>query len=456
MVGPAYEPPANPEEGNWFGGAPEEAHSRPAPIVTQWWKTFDAPLLHDLLVQAEQENLSVRIAARHIIKARGILEAAESGFYPAVSAQASYDRMRRSANSEFGQFPGIDLKRETWQTGFDASWEVDLFGRVRRQLEAGEAILQATVYGRLDTLVSVQAETARVYMELRAAQALIDIIDRQAKLQKETARLIEQQVEYGQASEALLVRSMALTMRTRSRLPQARARAKAAVYALSVLVGKSFDELAPLLNTRVPLPVLQDPVKIGLRSDLLRRRPDIRQAERRLAARNAELGAAIANLFPSVSLTGSLGFESLQFDTLFDGASRTWLVNPVINIPIFNQGKIRAQIAIAEADRQIAFLDYEKTVKRALREAQDALTWYAENLDSLAWRKKALAYTEKRTGLALLRFEAGEDSRLDLHDAQQQLLQSRQAVIESHLAALKSLIGLYKSLGGGWLNGQSD
>lgn len=450
-VGPDYKGPPEIDIDNWFVEKSEKDRSLQQPIDPLWWKNFNDSILDDLLILIAQENYSLRIAVAQIERVRGVLHAAQAGFFPALSGEASYQRSRRSENSEFGQFPGIDINNETWQAGFDASWELDLFGRTRRQVESGEAVLDAAVYGRHEALISIQAEAARIYMEFRAAQALTNIAINQAQLQEETVELVEKQVNEGQASEYELARIQALAIRTRSQIPQSRAQAKTAVYGLALLAGKTPEALTFLLETEVSLPVVKDPVRVGLPSEMLRRRPDIRQAERMLAARNADIGAAIANLFPSVSLTGRIGFESLSFGNLIDTASRTWLVNPSIEIPIFNRGELRAQIAIAEADERIALLQYEQAVYTALQEAQETLTHYAENLDSLALQQKSLAHTAKMERLANIRYKAGEDDLLNLSDAQEQLLRSEQEVVNTRLAALTALIRLYKALGGGWM-----
>ncbi len=311
--------------------------------------------------------------------------------------------------------------------------------------------MAATVYTLQDTLITAQAETARAYMELRAAQQLTEIAKAQAQLQEKTASLVEKQLQKGQASEYQLARIKALAINTRAQIPQSRARAKAAVYALGFLTGQPPEQLLPLLEEQQSLPELNDPVHIGMRADMLRRRPDVKIAERNLAARTAEVGAAMADLFPSVSLTGRAGFESLQQQTLFDAASRTWLINPAINIPIFNRGEIRANIKIAEADQDIARIEYEQAVSAAMREAQESLTTYAESLDALSWQYQALEQTQKMQDLANIRYQKGEDDLLDLSDAQERLLESRQAVVNTKLMALNNLIALYKALGGGWL-----
>ncbi|MGB3224802.1 MAG: efflux transporter outer membrane subunit, partial [Desulforhopalus sp.] len=438
-VGPDYQGPPEIDIDSWYLENPETDRSLRQPIDPLWWKNFNDPILDELLILIAQENYSLRIAVAQIERVRGALRVAQAGFFPALSGEASYQRSRRSENSEFGQFPGIDMNNETWQAGFDASWELDLFGRTRRQVESGEAMLDAAVYGRHDALISIQAEAARIYMEFRAAQALTNIAVKQAQLQEETAELIEKQVKEGQASEYQLARIQALATRTRSQIPQSRAQAKAAVYGLALLAGKPPEAMAYLLETEAPLPLVKDPVRVGLPSEMLRRRPDIRQAERMLAARNADIGAAIANLFPSVSLTGRIGFESQSFGNLIDTASRTWLVNPFIQIPLFNRGELRAQIAIAEADERIALLQYEQAVYSALQEAQESLTYYAENLDSLVLQQKSLTHTVKMEKLANIRYRAGEDDLLNLSDAQEQLLQSEQQVVKTRLAALTAL-----------------
>ncbi len=450
MVGPDYPGPPRVQVAQWLRGQTEAKSSRLEPVDQQWWKNFNDPVLHDLLVETARENYSVRLAAANIERARGVLDIARAGFFPAISGQAAYQHRRRSENSEFGQFPGISLETSTWTAGFDAGWELDLFGRIRRQAEAGEAAVEAAVYGAEDALVSVQAETARAYMELRAAQALTDIAVNQAELQEKTAELVAAQVEEGQASEYQLARITALAINTRSQVHHYRARAKAAVYALALLNGKPPEELIFLLGQEGVLPIVRDPVHIGLRSDILQRRPDIRQAERVLAARYAALGAAEGSLFPSVNLTGSIGLQSLDAGDFIDIASRTWMVTPSISIPIFNRGELRARVDIAEAEQKAAMLEYEQAVYAALEEVQRALSGYAEGLDSLALQEKALKHTVKMTELAEMRYRAGEDDFLNLSDARERLLQAEQGVVETRLATLNRLISLYKALGGGW------
>src|SRR5262250_215863 len=329
-VGPNYQNPDLPVPSTWIEAQQKGVQVRPTEL-TRWWTSFNDPLLDSLIERAVQSNLDLRIAEARIREARGTRVLAAAGFWPTVNVSSGYSWNRASANaigspSQNGGAvsvapSGARLEQNFYQTGFDASWEIDVFGGVRRSVEAADATLQATVEDRRDVLVTLLGEVARNYIDLRGFQRRLAVARDNLKTQQDTLELTQVRFKAGLASDLDVAQQEAQLNTTASQIPTLESSLKQAAYALDVLLALQPGALWDEVVKETEIPALPPEVLVGLPSDLLRRRPDIRRAERQLAAATAQVGAATADLFPKFSLTGIVGLQSISASNWFTGRS---------------------------------------------------------------------------------------------------------------------------------------
>jgi len=453
VVGPDYAEPKFTTEDNWFSSERAEAVvDERMPIQIDWWQVFNDPLLSKIIEQAAQNNLDIKIAEANIRKARAIRSGKGADYYPSI--ESSVDVMRESL-SENGRLPassipGIASNRTVYEAGFDASWELDFFGGTQRSVEAADARLDSAIESRRDIVLSILAETMRNYIELRGTQRRIVIMKQNIKLQKKTVEIVKQRYDFGDASEFELTRAEVQLRLTEASLPNLTADLRASAYRLTVLTGQEPQVLLEKLLETKPLPVPPDIVPVGLRSDILRRRPDIRLAERQLAAETADIGVATANLFPKFALTGTVGVESLSFGDLFQSTSTFWALGPLIRWPIFQGGAIRSQIAAEKVEAEAAAIAYERAVLTALTDAETALVRYGQELETRKRLNKAVDLNKHSAYLAKQRYRLGEDNILSVVDAEHELSRVEDKLVISETHTLINLVSLFKTLGGGW------
>ena len=303
-VGPDYTKPVR-EDSGWVNS------ENSGPIKTDWWNVFDDLILAELVEEVAADNQDIAIAEQRVREARALRRAADAAFLPSLGGQGSFRRSRQSLNNpNFIQVPGFDLipqSQSVYEAGFDASWELDLFGGNRRASEAAKARIEGATASKRDIVLSVIAETARNYIELRGNQARAMLLQRNAALQRQTYNLVKVRLESGLSREVDTLRAEAQLEETLSLIPNIEAEVRAAAYRLAVLTGREPQALLARLSGDKPLPVPDEIVPLGLKSDLLRRRPDIQVAERNLAATTADVGVAVADLYPSFNLTGTAG-----------------------------------------------------------------------------------------------------------------------------------------------------
>jgi NodT family efflux transporter outer membrane factor (OMF) lipoprotein len=444
-VGPDYQAPvaAVPAEWSRTGMGAEPAHQ------ADWWVTLQDPILTALEERAAQANLDLRLAAARVREARAARGIADASRLPMVGAQGGYTRTRLSPDSPIGPLiPNPNFG--DWVAGFDASWELDLFGRVRRSVEAADAELAATEEGARDVLVTVQAEVARDYIELRSAQQRLGIAEGTLASERDTLDLVQERSRAGLAADFDVTRAQAETSATEAELPRLREEITESVYAMGVLLGREPNALAEELRRPAPIPAVPERIAAGLPTDLLRRRPDIRQAERRLAAENARIGVAEADYFPRFDLKAGLGIEATRLAPLGEINSQDYSVGPSFGWAIFAAGKIRNHVRAQDAKRDEAEVAFEQSVLSALREVETALARYAAEAE----RRQALeatAASDRRTlELARERYRQGATDLLGVLDAQRLLFAARDALAQSYQATATDWVALYKSLGGGW------
>lgn len=445
-VGPDYKRPAMAVAPEWHVKADNGA------VDLAWWESFGDALLTQLIREATAGNLDVKEAEARLREARALHDAAEGGRLPQLNAAASITRNRISKNGQLpaGQIPGFDTRFPLFDVGFDASWEIDLWGHARRTAEAARARADAAEEARRAVLLQTAAEVARTYVELRGAQARLASARADADAQDSIARLIGERTRAGEAARFDLVRAQAQARSTRSAVPMLEAESRNAAYRLAVLTGRPPEALLDRLSAFAPRPTAPKRLLAGLRSDLLRRRPDIRRAERELAAATADVGVATADLFPRLSLLGSIGRQAQTGDDLTVSGSTRFQIGPSLHWPIFAGGTLRAQVRAAKARADAAGARYARAVLEALSDSESALNRYAATSAARADRDAARALSADALKLSTQRYKAGEDDLIVLLDAQLAYSQAEQQSIDAGTDELTSLIAAYKALGGGW------
>jgi NodT family efflux transporter outer membrane factor (OMF) lipoprotein len=447
MVGPDYREPVPVVSNRWQAGREPAAGLKsidPETLKT-WWKSFGDARLDHLMTQALSGNLDVKIALTRIDQARAQRRGTRAELFPEVNASANAGRFDNP-------LPGIvptSTRFNLFELGFDAFWEVDLFGRLRRRLEAATADLDAAAEDYAQSLVTLTADLARAYVEYRSLQDQLRITRSNLDTQQHTLRLTERQFEVGGGTRHDVVRARAQTETTAAQIPSLEAGLVATLRQLEVLVGRQPGALTADLDEPGPVPAAPGRELLASPSATIRYRPDLRVAERRLAAATALQGAAIAEWFPKLSLATFLGFRNTNLEDLFKSASFSYGVAGNLLQPLVNFGRIQAGIDLADAQQKEAYLAFEKAVLEALRETETALTRYLQ--EEVRRQTLALSVADQRESVRLsqLRYQEGVISFLDVLDAQRALYAAELELARSQAAASTNLIAVYKALGGG-------
>jgi outer membrane protein, multidrug efflux system len=453
VVGPDYHSSPARAPAAWVSPVPSAVTSGTA-TPSSWWASFNDAELESLIRRAAQTNLDLRMAQSRLQQARAVRGGRAADFWPSVDGSVSYVREKESENQPFfGALPlpaNFPFEYSVYQAGFDASWEIDLFGGKRRALEAATADWEGAIEARNDAVVSLLAEVARNYVELRGSQQRLEIARRDLKLQKEALELTRARLQGGVATELDVTRAAALLAGREAAIPPLETSLRAAMYGLAVLLGQQPGELVAELSPPVAVPRVPSEVPIGLPADLLRRRPDVRRAERQLAAETARIGVAKSDWFPKISLTGDAGIESVSLSKWFEPGSRFWSIGPSVQWPALDFGRVRAQVQAQTAVQEAALAAYQKAVLVSLQEAENAIVAYAQEQN----RHRALAdaVSENRRSLEMADslYKNGRVNFLDVLDARRSLYQSDDELALSDQTVSLDLIALYKALGGGW------
>ena len=455
-IGPDYQPPNQKPAADWVEPARLESDrfAQGVEVDPAWWTELGDPLLGEIIRTAIKENHDLQIARQRVQKARRLIGVAESGLLPHIGVSASSTQIEFSENfpvlESFFDRGQADPRQELFSAGFDAAWELDFFGGTRRRAEAAEARAEAAEEMRRGAVLTVVAEVAATYVDLQAARQQADIVLRQMELSDERIDLVRAGIASDVQSELDLTGALARRKALEARLPILRAAEAAAVYRMAVLTGREPSRMLDQLADTPPLPSLPDVVPVGLPGDMLRRRPDVAQAERALAAATAEIGAAAALLYPSFSLTGMAGRQGGAFTDLYQSASGTWMIVPGIRWPLFQGGRIRAEVDAAEDAREAARLAYRRAILQAVSGVEAALSRYARAFESRERLQGVFVHQQRAVTLADDGVRAGVFSRLDLIAAREKLLQTDRKLIQSRAAVMRALIRLNKELGGGW------
>jgi NodT family efflux transporter outer membrane factor (OMF) lipoprotein len=420
------------------------------PVPSQWWSLFNDAELARLQVRAHDSNLDLQLALTRIEQSRALLGVTASESLPSVAANASLSREALSANGKFAALGAPTSPSDFWQVGFDAAWEIDLWGRARRASEGAEASLRATSFEREAARVALSAEVGRAYLQLRGTQAQIDITLQNLALAERTLSLAESRERNGVASRFETSSARALSATLKASVPELVQRRNALMNALAMLLGEPPRALDAQLRDALPLPAMPSDVPVGLPSELARRRPDILQAEAQLHAATAAIGVAKADLYPRITLRGRIGVEAFESGDLGSWDSRAFSVGPTVYLPIFQGGRLTERVALNEARQKTAALAFRKTVLQAWHEVANALDAWAAQQRQHEELLVADAQSRQALHVAERSYQEGAGDYLSVLTAQRNVLASQTSLNASATKATLTLVNLYKSLGSGW------
>ena len=447
-VGPEYRRPSVAVPPQWPGESARGISGGATPPAEQWWKSFHDPELEALISRAAAANLDLQLAAARVAEARVNRGLVRSNGLPQVTAGASVTRERQVI---FGLPPGpLPFETNLYQGQFDMSWEADVFGRIRRQFQSATADLAAQQEDRRNVLITLLGDVATNYTSVRGSQLRLKIAERNIDIQKETLDLTRALAGAGQATERDVSQAEAQLETTRAAVPQLETDREISLHRLGVLLGGEPSSLAQELAQASPLPVVPAAVPVGLPSQLLERRPDIRRAEAQLTAATARIGEAKADYFPRFSLTGAAGRESTQLHLLALGLGNVFSFGPSVSVPVFTAGRIRANVAVQEARANQAVAVYKSTVLTALEETENALVGYSKEQERRDRLQSVIRADRTALDLARVQYRAGLTDFLTVLDAERVLSENEDQLAESQTAVVTRLVSLYKALGGGW------
>lgn len=465
-VGPNFHEPKEtvPER---YSGALDDRVADSTPD-SNWWQQFNDPKLDALETQTAAGNLDLKAAFLRIVEARAQVQQARAQGLPSVNGTASYNREQlglagilksqhvdvgpTASPLETGLLNSLESPVNVYQLGFDASWELDLFGKVRRSVEAAVAQGQSVAEARNDLLVSLEAEVAQEYFQLRASQMLRKITSDQVSAQHDVYDLTLSRQQHGLAGEADVDSALAQWSTLRSQLPPYEQQIAASKHALAVLTGQTPEALDDQFGDNGALPALPHTVPTGLPATLARRRPDIRGSEASLHAATAQVGVSVASLFPDVSLTGTFGLRNLSTGYLFDWDSHFYTVGSAVSVPIFQGGALVANVRLSRAKAAEAALQYRKTVLSALQEVEDGLVNLTQDAARTNSLQDSVAADQKAVKVDLDAYQHGLATYISVLTVQIQTIQAQQQLAQAELTQSTDMVKLFKALGGGWEN----
>jgi len=441
-VGPDFQPPTVSVPSAWTG---TDGQKTGTVDIVNWWKQFDDPNLTSLIDRAVTSNLDLKQAQSRLRQARAARRIVSAGLWPTIDATGSY---KKSQSPDTAKTSGT--KSDLWQSGLDAVWEIDIFGGVRRGVEAAESDINAAIEDQRDVMITVSSEVAINYIELRGFQQEIAFANNNLKAQQHTAELTRQRFSSGLVSALDVANADAQVGTTASQIPTLEASARQTIYNLSILLGQEPAALLTELSPVSQIPYAPPALPLDLPSDLLRRRPDIRRAEAKIHAATARIGVATADLFPKFNLVGSVGYQSNALDKMVSSKYGFWSIGPSVDWQVFNAGSVRANIEVQKALTEQAALTYQSTVLTALQDVENALVAYSKEQQ----RNKALLGTvianRKAVDLATQLYTQGQTGFLSVLDAQRSLYTSEDSLVQSTRNLSTDLVSIYKALGGGW------
>ena len=442
-VGPDYRAPDQAMPEHWTSPTntgTSVAVEQPPVSIERWWQEFKDPVLDSLVRRALESNLDLEAAAARVRQARATMGVVGAGLYPNVNASSSYsvDGVVRGGSTEL------------WRTGLDATWELDIFGGIRRSVEASSANLQATLEDRRDVQVTLLGELATDYFQYRGLQQELSIAESNLEAQQRNVTLTQSKKKLGTGTELDVSQAQVQVAGTQAQMASLESARQQALYAISVLLGRQPTALDTELQDKSPIPAPPSVLPVGVPSELLRRRPDIRRAERQLAAATAQIGVATADLYPHFSLSAGLGVQGPTFASMGNVNDGTWSLGPGISWPLFAAGRIRSNIEVQNALQSQAMTTFRKTVIVALQEVQNALVAFAKEQERRVALTTAVEGSQRSVAYATRRYQQGLTDFLSVLDAQRSLFASQVALVQSDRAVGTDAVALYKALGGGW------
>lgn len=452
-VGPDYHPPQTKAPATWAeplaGGATNAAVD-----VAAWWENFHDVTLDSLITRAASSNLDLRIAQARVREARAQYSGAFADLWPTINGGGALNRWRQSEHQPvLGSMPipsGTPFDGNVYQAGFDASWEIDVFGGKRRMVEAAKAQLSGAEFGQRNVLITLLGEVARNYVDLRGCQKRLAIANQNIAAQEKTLGITENRFTNGLAKDLDVQQAKTVLATTRAEVPTLEAAVQTTIHSLEVLLGQPPGTLQTELAEAALIPAQPPLVPVGLPSELLLRRPDVSLAERKLAAATANIGVAKSDLFPKFYLTGAVGSESISASDWFTSGSRFWSFGPTVQWRIFDAGRIRANIKAQNARQEQALATYEQTVLTAFAEVEDNLVLYAKEQVRRRSLEEAVVASQKTLDTANKLYANGLTDFIHVLDAERSLYSAQDALAQSDRTVSANLIALYKSLGGGW------
>lgn len=453
-VGPEYCPPGAQVAGQWRDAdAPTVRIDEPE--LAQWWTVFNDPVLDNLVVEARRENLPLRVAGLRVLEARAQLGFVRGHLWPQQQQiQGRYSRNQMSGNafpfSEFSNMPGFRFNYDDWSLGAQLAWELDFWGRFRRMIEMAEANVQAEQEACRAAAVLLVAETASTYIQLRSAEERLAFARTNVDLQRKTVTLVQARVDQGVATMLDLHQAQAILATTESMIPMLETLHRVSENRLSTLMAMPPQDLKAILHGAGKIPQTPPEIALGIPADLLRRRPDVRKAERLAAAQCAKIGVAESELYPHIAITGQLGYQAESLPDLFTTKSFAGSIGPGFRWDVLNYGRLKNAILLENVRFRQAVLGYQETVLRAAEEAEGAITAYLNEQARVRKLSDATESIAKAVQLSLLQYEQGLIDFQRVIDSQAALVRQQDALAEARGNTADHLVRVFKALGGGW------
>jgi NodT family efflux transporter outer membrane factor (OMF) lipoprotein len=454
-VGPDYQTPDVTIPATWAANSDQNAAKEA--IDQNWWQNFHDPVLTKLIAKADTDNFDLKISEARIAQARAQLASADAALLPTGDIKTTGMReanqlaLPPSAAGSFG--PALKKPFNIFQSGFDASWEVDLFGGNRRSAEAANAQMEATEASRDDVRVSLMAEVARTYVDIRQYQAQLAIVDEALASDRKTLAIAQQRFNAGEAPRLDVTQAEAALEQAQTQAPLNRNLVAQAEYSMDVLLGENPGASHRLVAEAAPIPVSDTKLVLAAPAAVIAQRPDIRASERKLAAATSQQGVAVAKFFPDISLSGFFGALNTQAEQLLRGTSESWLASGGIMWPILSYGSLSANLDNADAQQQEAMMNYQKTIIRALSDVERSVTAFSEQELFVQSATTEVETTRHARDIAQQRYNSGLTSFIAVLDADRTLYNSQDQLTKAQAEASQNLIAVYKSLGGGWIKG---
>lgn len=449
-AGPDYKMPQMRTPQQWPTPSRDKSYAEPN-TLSGWWSRLNDPALDELVRAALEGSHDIKTAALRVLRARTQRDLAANLYYPQVDGLGGYSRTRPSGNSYQAASGFPPEAYNSYSASFDASWEIDVFGRIKRSVQSAEYSYHATVEDYRGVMVALLAETATNYVDFRTAQQRIQFANDNIQIQRETLKLTRARYDAGLVPELDVVQAQTNLANTESVVPQLRKQQTRALNRLASLIGVFPAEMEKL-QSKSPIPTVDKTVPILAPAEILRQRPDLRSAERTLAARTAEIGVAEADLYPAFSLTGYFGFESMDFENIAEWNSRMYGVGPSFRWNILNGDRVRNTIRIRKLLAEEAYINYEKSVLLAVEEVADAMTFFAEEQKRFQALRRSVRASRKSVKLVRSLYENGLTDFQNVLDSQRTLFNQQDSLAQSKGQIAKHWIGIYQAFGGGWWN----